>query len=255
MKGITFICCVNDDRQFNGMLGPSLEILSAENIDYNILKIDTRERPYRSAAEAYNTEVRKNEAILKDILVFLHQDIAFDSSELFLAMIDELTANPKQILGVAGMPETGKTISNLRYQSDGSYITQTRLAAKTEVCSVDECCFAISKECFFKLFFDEKVCDNWHLYAVELCYHASVQNQISSYVLPHSIYHKENGTGGLTTDSAFLKTMWKVARKYRNKASVIYTPCYIVRTSFLSLLLKLCRTYIKNAYLKAITRK
>lgn len=228
------------------MLRPSLEVLSIEDVDYNVLMIDTRKLSYRSAAEAFNTEVRKNAAIIKDILVFLHQDIAFDNSELFFTIENELATDPNQILGVAGMPYTGKTISNLRYKEDRSFITKTRATVKTKVCSVDECCFALSKDNFINLFFDENVCDNWHLYAVELCYHASIEYNMSSYVLPISIFHKENSAGGMTTDSAFLRTLWKLARKYKNDVSTIYAPCYIVSTRTTHLFLKLFRTFIKN---------
>lgn len=246
MMGITFVCCVNDEQQLNCMLKPSLDKLTLEGLEYNTLFIDTQKKHYHSAAEAYNTEVRKNEGQLKEILVFLHQDIAFDDGRLFLNIIQELAFDPNQIIGVAGMSTSGKTVSNLKYKESGCYITSTQVSEKTKVCSVDECCFALTRDLFLELSFSEKICDGWHLYAVELCYRAMTQCNIPSYVLSDSIYHKMNGSVGLSTDTSFLMTMWKIARKYKNKFARIYTPCYIVSTSFISCLLKIGGTYLKN---------
>lgn len=244
--GITILCCVNDEEQLNNMLLPSLYKLSQEGIEYNMIFIDARKNHYHSAAEAYNTEVKKNEDILKEILIFLHQDIAFDDAQLFLSIIRELTVNPNQIIGVAGMPTNGKTVSNLKYKESGCYITATQISEKTEVCSVDECCFALTRDLFLRLFFNERICDGWHLYAAELCYHAMAQCNIPSFVLPDSIYHKMNGSAGLSTDTSFLMTVWKIAREYKNNVTRIYSPCYIVSTSFIPCLLKIGRTFLKN---------
>lgn len=246
MMGITFLCCVNDEEQLNNMLRPSLEKLSLEGVDYNAIFIDAQKNHYHSAAEAYNTEVRKKEGQLKEILIFLHQDIAFDDAQLFLSIIRELTVNPNQIIGVAGMPTNGKTVSNLKYKESGCYITATQISEKTEVCSVDECCFALTRDLFLRLFFNERICDGWHLYAVELCYRAMTQCNIPSYVLPDSIYHKMNGSVGLSTDTSFLMTVWKIAKEYKNNVTRIFSPCYIVSTSFIPCLLKIGRTFLKN---------
>lgn len=246
MMGISFLCCVNDEQQLRSMLLPSLEMLSQKGIVYNTVFIDARKKHYRSAAEAYNIEIEKNEEELKDILVFLHQDIAFDNEQLFLSIIQELSANPNQILGVAGMPISGRTISNLKYKESGCYITATQVSEKTIVCSVDECCFAMTKDLFMKLHFNERICDGWHLYAVELCYRAMTQYHIPSYVLSESIFHKMNGSAGLSTDTSFLMSMWKIAREYKDTFDRIYAPCYIVSTCFVPCLLKIGRTLLKN---------
>ena len=38
--------------------------------------------------------------------------------------------------------------------------------------TVDECCFGMTREIFDQLCFNESVCDEWHLYAVEMCLRA-----------------------------------------------------------------------------------
>lgn len=212
----------------------------------NALLIDNTSKRYHSCAEAYNTEIRNHVQQLGDILIFVHQDIAFDDDSLQQRIVQELSANPNQILGVAGMPKSGRTISNLRYRRSGKYITNTQLNEKTEVESVDECCFAMTKKLCLQLMFDERTCSHWHLYAVDFCYDAQRRFGVKSYVLPESIYHKMNGTSGLTTDLQFLLTIWKMVQKYRKDFGTIYTPCYIVSTRLPYALLKIFRTMIKN---------
>ncbi len=38
--------------------------------------------------------------------------------------------------------------------------------------TVDECCFGMTREVFDSLRFNEKICDGWYLYAVEMCLRA-----------------------------------------------------------------------------------
>ena len=158
--------------------------------------------------------------------------------------------NPNQILGVAGMPKGGRTISNLKYLKTGKYITTTQVAEKTEVHSLDECYFAMTKELYFKMKFDEQTCSHWHLYAVDFCYEARRKYGIKSYVLPESIYHKMDGASGLSTDIHFLWTMFKMTRNYQKEFNIIYTPCYIVSTYYPKTIFKLCRSILKNLFSK-----
>lgn len=44
------------------------------------------------------------------------------------------------------MPKAGRTISNMRYLKTKQLITHTQLKEKTEVESLDECCFAMTKK-------------------------------------------------------------------------------------------------------------
>lgn len=65
-----------------------------------------------------------------DILVFIHQDIAFENREFEKRIVQELTDNPNQILGFAGMTEQGIVVSNLRYLSTKEYITKRQIVEK-----------------------------------------------------------------------------------------------------------------------------
>ena len=242
----TFVCCWNNATQLETLLKPSLSILQKSGIDFNTLLIDTKAKGYHSAAEAFNKETKQMQGELGDVLVFLHQDIAFDNASLFQRIAVELQREPNQILGVAGMPESSRTVSNLKYHATHQYITRTQLTEKAEVCSLDECLVAISTSLFQKVRFDEKTCSGWHLYVVDLCYEARRRFGTRSFVLPESIYHKADGQEGLSCDNTFLSTMWRIIKKYKTDYDSIYTPCYIVSTHFPASFIKLSRTFLKN---------
>lgn len=211
-----------------------------------ILLVDNTGHRYASCAQAFNSELRAHWQELDDVLVFLHQDIAFDDDSWMRRIERELAADPNQLLGFAGMPRTGRTVSNLRYRQTGEYITTSQASGKTEVESLDECCFAMTKELYRKVGFDEKTCDHWHLYAVDFCYEARRRLGVRSYVLPETVYHKENGSTGLNTDRHFLRGIWRMRRKYHRDCRMIYTPCYITSTRLLPCLMRLSKSMVKN---------
>lgn len=240
---ITFICCYNNRKELESMLLSSFDNCRYSN--KNLIIINTKKEGFKSAAEAYNKTIEQREGEIGDIIVFCHQDIAFSNEKFINTLIEEFKNNPKQIIGFAGITPTETVVSNLKYRKNDKYITRHRVHEKTLVCSVDECCFAITKDNFLRMKFDEMTCNHWHLYAVELCYNA-LNHGISSYVIPDSIYHKEDETTGQKTDNNFIHCMWYLINKYRKSVKKIYAPCYICSTNPIIGGCKLLRTYIKN---------
>ena len=246
MKGITFICCYNNTKQLNKMLLKSIEKIPSGNT--NLFLIDSKEQNFKSAAEAYNRTLRDKWEEIGDIIIFLHQDIAFDNIDFINHIKEEFTNKPLQIIGFAGITDKGIVYSNLKYYNTKEYITRNQLTEdKIEVGSIDECCFATTKQVLKEIGFDEKCCSHWHLYAVDLCYNAKRKN-IVSFIISDVIYHKEDGRDGLYTDYHFLKTMWKMVLKYRNDFTTIYAPCYICTTNPFKAFIRLARTAIKNYF-------
>lgn len=247
MQNVTYICCQNNKRQLEEMLLPSIALLQSEvqHSSTNLILIDAQASGYKSAAEAFNVTIKERICEIGDIIVFCHQDIAFNTMQFHQRLLKELTQNPFQILGVAGIDKSGTVFSNLKYRENNEFITKNRLKEKTEVVSVDECCFATSKNFFLKLMFDDINCSHWHLYAVDLCYQAHLHGG-KSFVLPESIYHKENNEEGMYTDMNFIKTMWNLVLKYRKHYTHIYAPCYICNTNILYAGAKLLKTILKN---------
>lgn len=251
MTTISIICCYNNPDELHRMLVPSVKTIlthrGVNNPDYqiNTFYIDNTAHKYSSAAEAWNRTIEEHWERLGEIVLFSHQDIAFDDDLFLKRIIGMMAENENRIIGMAGMNPGCSTISNLRYRNDGAYITRQRVSNPTRVASLDECLFAVSKNLLSKLKFDEVNCFHWHLYAVDMCYEAVRSFGTESIVIPESIYHKEDDHG-LTTDKYFLCTMWNLIRKYRNDFSTIDTPCYHVSTSTLPALMKLSKTCLKN---------
>jgi hypothetical protein len=246
-KQVIFICVYNNTKQMEEMLLPSLRRIGRTGKDD--LLIDNTSHKYTSCAQAFNTELALHPGHADDVLIFLHQDMAFDDDAFLQRIVKELSDNPRQILGFAGMPKSGRTVSNLKYLRTKSYITRTQVKEKIEVESLDECCFAMTRGVYEQIRFDEEICDHWHLYAVNFCYEARLHHQIPSYVLPETIYHKMDGTFGLDVDKHFLRSLAKMRKKYHHEVSVIYTPCYIVPTNWLKFALKIAKTKIKSRHL------
>lgn len=252
MTTISIICCYNNPDELHRMLASSINSVliyrgMKNKSDYkiNTFYIDNTAHKYKSAAEAYNRTLEKYWDQLGEIVFFSHQDIAFDDDLFLKRIIAMMSENENRIIGVAGMNPGGSTISNLRYRGDGSYITQQRVHTPTCVASLDECLFAVSKSLLSTLKFDEMNCFHWHLYAVDMCYEAMRSFKTEVIVISESLYHKEY-EHGLTCDKYFLRTMWKLIRKYRHDFQTIDTPCYHVSTRMLPAIIRLGKSYLKN---------
>ena len=78
----------------------------------------------------------------------------------------------------------------------------------------------MSKDIYEKIKFDEETCDNWHLYAVDLCLSSSEQN-IKSYIVPADIWHASVGNKNYD----FYNSLQKLKEKYRGKRQYIKSCC------------------------------
>lgn len=95
----------------------------------------------------------------------------------------------------------------------GAYNTLPRDGEK-EVFTIDECFIAGSKELFQKVRFDEKACDNWHCYAVELSLQCHCDG-LCVKVFDADIVHKSGGN----LNDEFFYTFYKIAKKYRKNTN------------------------------------
>jgi len=234
---VTYVCCTNNDTQLKRMLLPSFRLLEAEGLPVRLLLIDTRAHPYRSAAQAFNTELERHRQELGEILVFCHQDFAFETDEFHLSVVRLLAENPLRLVGAAGRQwsprHTRKLVSNLRFLGTRQPVCNTPIDRPTQVCSLDECCFALRTEVFWQIRFDERTCFHWHLYAVDLGY--AMQTRLGGEVVvsPAPAFHKMEEGGGLTADRHFLHTLWRMVRKYHGLQPEILTTCARVSTGYL----------------------
>ena len=94
--------------------------------------------------------------------------------------------------------------------------------------NVDECFFGGATEGFRKYPFDEQLCDNWHLYAVERCLNAKV-NGHKVYACDVSLVHKSRGR----INHGFNVNLYQICKKYSHKFKRLRTTCANTSTGFI----------------------
>jgi GT2 family glycosyltransferase len=92
-----------------------------------------------------------------------------------------------------------------------------------KVQTLDECLVIIPKSVFHTLQFDERVCDNWHLYVVDYCLSVN-RLGLDVYFLPSYVYHQSTGING-NYSRGYRSTLKKLLKKHKNHFSQIYTTC------------------------------
>lgn len=200
---ISLICCYNDYEQYNKMC----ESIYSQDALYEIVGIDNTNNTFKSAASAlnYGAEISKG-----SILVFLHQDIIFNSPHSLYEFTYRLFEfEEDSIIGLYGAT-----------RKKGIKVNDLDL-----VDTLDECCISMKKSTWDKYKFNEEICDNWHLYSVELCIRVK-QNGGSIYTGKFSIRHLSNGT----VDEKYMMTLKKLLKTYKN-VGWICTTCKSMPTN------------------------
>lgn len=215
---ISIICCSNNLTIYEGMLLKSLE---KQKTDFEIILIDNTKGEYHSAASALNAGAKKAKG---EYLAFMHQDISFSNPD-FLDNLISYIKKFNAVVGVAGIESTKGVVTNLRQGTDKKYGGEVQLDIPMKVQTLDEVLIACYKEVFNQIKFDEKTCDDWHLYGVDFCL-SSQEKGIASYVIPDEIYHKSSGKISL----GYALTFYKVLNKHRKSFDKIYTTCAVSST-------------------------
>jgi glycosyltransferase involved in cell wall biosynthesis len=218
---ISIICCYNNKLVFEQMLKMSIDI---QKVEYELIGINNVTNKFNSAASAlnYGASLAKG-----DYYVFVHQDMEIfgdDFLESVVKYIDELN---DCIIGLAGKKDLNGVYTNIRHGDRNQYAGEFRIEEPKEVQTLDECFIAMSKGVFDKLKFDENNCDNWHLYAVDMCLSAKLKN-IKSYVVPLEAFHASSGV----LSNGYWKTMDKLVAKYKKEYLNIFTTCTSVNTGY-----------------------
>ena len=222
MKEVTIICCYNDLKQYSVFL----KSLTSQNLDFELIGIDNTNNKYKSCSEAFNKHILK---VTTPYVIFSHQDIEFiDNNNLaeFVACIKRININ--DILGVAGRKEKGGTvITNIVQGNDKQYAGGKRIKVLTKCETIDECFFGGYTKNFRDHPFDEKVCNNWHLYAVDRCLNArKMKNNV--YICPIYIIHKSKGK----MNYIYNKQFYLLSKKYSKEISYLNTTCAYASTRF-----------------------
>jgi len=220
---ISVICVYNNEKQVKEQL---LHSLKNQTVKHEMISIDNTSNRFRSAAVALNYGVG---IATGDLLIFAHQDIYLKTNfelEIFAECIASLEEGT--IVGTQGAVYPSRNhISNL---TSGEVIDKslvyTYQDALYEVDCVDEGFFGLKRETWNHHKFNEVICDNWHLYCVEMCMNAH-RNNNKVYVSPIQLHHFSKGTISIE----YMKGMKMLCKNYRKNSKYIWTTCYKVYTN------------------------
>lgn len=225
---LSIICIYNNRKQLDECF---LKSLKFQKMRYELILVDGSNGNFKSCAQALNhaASLAKGE-----ILIFSHQDIYLKNDNSLLEITKFIESKPSgTVVGVAGAREG-------RYKNIGNYTSGLNIVfdskkcfdKEIEVSCIDECFFGMKNSTYIQHYFDEQLCDNWHLYAVEQClYHRSKGDKI--YVFPLEVHHLSSGKINLK----YMDGLIALANSYEGKIKYIWTTCYKVRCS-----VKICKT-------------
>lgn len=217
------ITVYNDNETLNNMLVKSL---TRQNGQYELILIDNTQNAYPSAAEALNEGVRR---CIGELVVVVHQDVEFFDCQLDLLVDFCKSLEANAIIGVAGAKNSGGVYTNILHGDKRAAAGNHNVGSPMIVQTLDEVCFAASKQRFIETPFDEKTCSDWHLYCVDFCL-SSIRCGSPIYVVPVLLYHKSSGKIG----RPYFETMMKISKKFKDDFREIHTTCFSVKTSSLA---------------------
>lgn len=213
---ISIICVYNNKEILEEFL---LTSLKAQSTDYELILMDNTNNMFKSAAEALNKGAEK---VNGNYIMFVHQDINLKSddwlkdTENILDSLDNLG-----IAGVAGISpwDEDEKISNIKQGYPPQKISNNSIETPQKVQTLDECLVIIPRSVFNILKFDQEVCIDWHLYAVDYC--LSVSNiGFDVFVIPSDIYH---GSPGDSMSDQYYSILGKVLKKHKKYHKFVFT--------------------------------
>lgn len=219
MAGLSVICVYNSETILNDCLLAGLKIQKRQ--DYEVILIDNSDNRFTSAASALNHGARQ---ATTDRFIFTHQDILMRSSGV-LDAVNDFFDQGLSMFGSSGVRKYSPWMLSNVYTSnyDEHFYANSlcrRISVPEKVETLDECFVCITREAFDKVGgFDEKTCDNWHMYTVDLSITAK-RRGIDVFAVPLDLFHASTGR----ISKAFIKSLRAVCRKHH----LIWasTPCY-----------------------------
>lgn len=217
MSKLSLICVYNQKDILEKCLLKGLKI---QTIKPELILLDNTNNDYTSAVEALQLGAKKASG---DYLIFIHQDVEF----LVPTIVEEIISFFEQgynFLGSSGVKKYNPImVSNVFTKTyDPKYPANSltkRFTSPIQVETVDECLFGMNRETYNTVGLNLQLCDNWHMYAVEACYHAKALN-IKVFAVPLRIFHQSGGTISLS----FIDSLRRVCKYYH--LLWIAAPCY-----------------------------
>ncbi len=234
-----------------------METLKIQTIPCEIIGIDNRgNKGFSSCAAAYNSVIDR---VKTKYVIYSHQDILLNDPEALEKFVSYLERTGKDdILGAAGVRfDTAYVFTDVKCRVEPTnelqYAGSNHLEGGiVEVDTLDECFFGGHTEYFRENRFDEYVCDNWHLYAVEVCLRTKSQHGRNGRVFACGIdlIHVSAGNYSPSLYSGF----YRLCRKYAAEFPFIKTCCLGSRTDLVHLA-PYCLKYYSRAILRKILKR
>ena len=222
---VTIICCYNNEEQYKSELIASIE-LQTEKCD--VIALNNTENLFKSSSEAFNSVMNK---IKTRYVVFSHQDICMTKGWSLSKFIDYMTlAKVGDIYGVAGtsLQEFG-VLSAIYHGKNQSPAWERKLTGIQKCDTIDECFFGGMADTFRRYPFNEKLCNNWHLYAVERCLNNRLYGH-EVYVCEIPLIHLSKGK----INREFNINFRALCKSYSRYYTEIYTTCARSKTDIIS---------------------
>ncbi|WP_323735589.1 glycosyltransferase [Methanosphaera sp. ISO3-F5] len=227
----SIICVYNNKEILNEYL---LNSLSQQDSNYDLILINNEKNRFYSATSALNYGAKKAKG---DYLLFVHQDVKFigtnwlSKTELEIKKLDKIGA-----VGVLGKKDI-HLYTNILMGEPPRRVSDYTLKTPLEIKTLDECLIIIPKKVFNKHKFDEKTCDDWHLYGTD--YVLSIKKEgYKSYVIPTNLIHRSIGD---SLSETYYQLLPKLQKKHFPE-KIIYTSCgdwYTFIPIFLQRILKI----------------
>ena len=239
MKKVSIIILETNELQLDKCLSHIKKQSMSDEIERIIL--NNRTGRFSSAAEGLNYGARIAKG---DILIFMHQDFYIEDNDAILKYYTYLIKNSNAIIGPAGVNKNGLPITDIS-ETEARIRRGVRANGKVmEVYSLDECMFAMSKCRWEMLGFDETTCNNWHCYAVDICYQNLIYGGINV-LYPIDACHASTGNANTKEFRASIKKMlvkyYKIPQINKLKGTCIDIPC-----RYTSYYLWIFKCHIKN---------
>lgn len=219
---ISIVCVFNNAKVLDEYLQKSLKNQTA---DYELILIDNTDNKYRSASEALNYGAKKAKG---NYLMFVHQDVDLYSKNCLENVEDTINSLHKLgVVGIAGKSKEG-IITNIKHGIPPTLVSKSKINRPQKVQTLDECLFIVPHTVFNKYKFNEKICDDWHLYSVEYCLNL-LKNNYNVYVIPNFIYH---ASAGYSLSNSYFIVLEKLLRKYKEDYNWIYTTVWNWNTKY-----------------------
>jgi len=211
---ISIVCVYNNERILNDYLVKSLD---KQTVKFELIKLNNTKGYYKSASQALNSGGKKTKG---KYIMFVHQDVDL-FSKTWLEEVEKMLDNMSNlgIVGVAGKKNKNGVMTNITHGEPPKLAGKICIQKPVKVQTLDECLIIIPRCVFDVLQFDEKVCDDWHLYAVDYCLNVR-RLGFDAYVIPKRIYHR---SPGYSMSKRYYVILKKVVKKHKQDYKIIYT--------------------------------